>query len=282
MDVVRRSWPLALTWPLAAVVAVVSAIGLFASGAYADDADSWVVQARAQDATDLFVALPLLVASAVLVRRRASARAYVVWLGTVISLAYAFAIYAFDVSYGPLFLVYVAGLGLAAWALVGGAIQFPLDALDVGAAEQSGARTAGRILVAIAVVFAVLWLSSDIPAALEGRVPDEVRDLDLPTNPVHVLDLAFLLPASIAAGMGAIRGSRAGVAATAVLLVALLCISAGIEMIFAFDYAENRDSAVLAPAMAMLVPAVLAAWGLARVLPTLPRSIDHPDREAPA
>ena len=53
----------------------------------------------------------------------------------------------------------------------------------------------------MAVLFGLLWLSEDVPALLAGVRPQSVNDMALPTNPVHILDLAFFLPAAIATGV---------------------------------------------------------------------------------
>jgi hypothetical protein len=52
----------------------------------------------------------------------------------------------------------------------------------------------------VAIFFGFLWLSEDVPALLAGARPQSVIDIDLPTNPVHILDLAFFLPAVIITG----------------------------------------------------------------------------------
>jgi hypothetical protein len=50
---------------------------------------------------------------------------------------------------------------------------------------------------------AAAWLRppEDVPALLAGVRPQSVTDMALPTNPVHILDLAFFLPAVIATGV---------------------------------------------------------------------------------
>ena len=40
-----------------------------------------------------------------------------------------------------------------------------------------------------------------MPALLAGSTPQSIIDMALPTNPVHILDLAFFLPAAIATGV---------------------------------------------------------------------------------
>ena len=56
-------------------------------------------------------------------------------------------------------------------------------------------------LIVVALLFCLLWLSEDVPALLAGSVPQSVRDMAVPTNPVHVLDLAFFLPAVVVTGV---------------------------------------------------------------------------------
>ncbi|MCW2921849.1 MAG: hypothetical protein JWL76_1723 [Thermoleophilia bacterium] len=263
---VRHDWSLALSWVLAPLAAFVSSLGLFVTSTYADEAPGWATQARAQDAIDLFVIVPALVVSSLMVRRTGSLRAHVVWLGALVSLAYAFAIYAFDVAYGPLFMLYVACLGLSAWALAGGVRMLDLDGLHARLNGQRDARRAGVALAAIGVCFYILWLAVNVPAAIHDRVPAELGELGLPTNPVHVLDMALLLPACLVGGIALWRGRRIGAVLVPILLVTLVFIAAGIEVIFAFTAADDGDAAVLAPAVAVLVPLALAAWALLRVL----------------
>jgi hypothetical protein len=52
-------------------------------------------------------------------------------------------------------------------------------------------------LLLVAILFALLWLSQDIPAIVTGKAPQSVTENGLLTNPVHVLDLGFYLPAMI-------------------------------------------------------------------------------------
>jgi hypothetical protein len=49
--------------------------------------------------------------------------------------------------------------------------------------------------IAVVLSFRCLWLSDIIPALLQDRTPVVLEEVGLPVNPVHVLDLAFFLPA---------------------------------------------------------------------------------------
>ena len=85
------------------------------------------------------------------------------------------------------------------------------------------ARTAGWALIVIALLFGALWLSEDVPALLGGTTPQSLVDQGVITNPVHVLDLAFFLPAVLLTGLLWLRGSvRAATVAPSFLVFLLL------------------------------------------------------------
>jgi len=75
--------------------------------------------ATAQDLVNLLLVAPLLV---VLGWRahRGHIRAHLVWVGCLAFTVYNYAIYAFSIHFGPLFLVWVAVLGLSMFTLIGG------------------------------------------------------------------------------------------------------------------------------------------------------------------
>jgi hypothetical protein len=52
----------------------------------------------------------------------------------------------------------------------------------------------------VAALFLLLWLSEILPDLLAGAPSRSAGDRNVPTNPVHVLDLAFFLPAVITTG----------------------------------------------------------------------------------
>lgn len=59
-------------------------------------------------------------------------------------------------------------------------------------------------------MFALLWLSEDVPALLAGTTPGSVAQMGVPTNPVHILDLAFFLPAAIVTAVMLLRNVPLG------------------------------------------------------------------------
>jgi hypothetical protein len=168
-------------------------------GIYGKETREFINQAIAQDAVNLAVVSPAIIVLA-LIARRGSLPAYLAWLGGLAFTVYSYVIYAFSLHVGPLFLPWVAVLGLSLYALIGG-----LAALDADAVEarfhQAPQKLAGWFLIVVAVLFALLWLGDIVPAVLSGDTPKSARELALPSSPVHVLDLSFFLPAAFATGI---------------------------------------------------------------------------------
>lgn len=164
---------------------------------------SFLPQALAQDIANLAVA-PLLVASATLALR-GSIRAYLFWLGVVAFTVYNYVIYAFSVPFGPLFPLWVAVLGLSLFALIGSLQAVAAAKIVLRFTSHRMVTASAWFLLAAAGLFALLWLSDDIPALLTGSTPQSVVDMALPTNPVHILDYAFFLPATVITAIGLLR-----------------------------------------------------------------------------
>ena len=81
------------------------------------------------------------------------------------------------------------------FALIGGVAAADHRAVMRRYTSRRAVIVVAWFLIIIAVLFGLLWLSEDLPALLNGARPQSVIDMALPTNPVHILDLAFFLPA---------------------------------------------------------------------------------------
>lgn len=183
-----------LAAPIAILLAVATGSELFVGGVFRGDAPNLVAQAVGQDYVTLAVALPVLVISAVLAGR-GSRRARLVWLGVMAYVLYTYVIYAFHVRFNPLFLVYVALLGLSLYALIGGLATMDFGEIKARSTQRMPTRAASIFLGAMALLFYFVWLSEVVPALLAGHAPPSVTAAGTPTGSVHVLDMAWMLPA---------------------------------------------------------------------------------------
>jgi len=177
-----------------------SVIALAADRIYAGLTPAFLPQALAQDIANLAVASPALLILAPLALR-GSLRAFLLWLGVLTFTVYNYVIYTFSIPFGPLFLLWVAVLGLSIFALIGGVTSVDHRAVAACFTSRRAVIVVAWVLIVTAVLFGLLWLSEDVPALLAGTTPQSLADMALPTNPVHILDLGFFLPAVIATGV---------------------------------------------------------------------------------
>ncbi len=199
----------------AGLVAIASLAGIFLPAIYARETASWRTQGIGQDWANVLVAAPWLIATAILALR-GSRRGRLLLGGGLAYTSYSYVFYAFDVHFNAVFLAYCGALGLATYALAA------LASETAGVASWFDARVPHRLLggfeMACAVAFALLWLSQIVPALVNGHAPAGLDEVGLFTNPAHVLDLAFVLPAMFAGGWLLWHRRPAGYAVVAILL----------------------------------------------------------------
>lgn len=211
---------------LAVLVLFTSTCGLVLPATYAREVPLWAIQAAGQDIANLLVA-GLLAGCTYFVSRR-SLPAYLVWLGLLLYVIYAFAIYAFAIRFQFLFLCYVAVLGLSGFTLAGGLMAADRESVARVLRKNPALQHAAVLLGTIAVLFIVLWLSSIIPDILAGTVPADVAAMGLLVNPVHVLDLAFFLPGMLATAYLVRRDGPTGCLMAVPMLVFAITMGLGI------------------------------------------------------
>jgi len=261
---------------LSIIAALLAAIGsivalLDIDRFYGAETEAFISQAIAQDAVNLVVVAPLMAFFAWRALR-GSLASYLVWLGFVAFTVYNYVIYAFSIQFGPLFLVWVAVLGASLFALIGGATC--LDAHGVAnALDFRKERLAAGFLLLAAVLFGFVWLSDIVPALIDGTAPVAAADVNLPTNPVHVLDLAFFLPAAAIVGGSLWQRRPLGYAAAPAMLVFLALTGLPILATVFIADARGSDAAwqLLAPIGIITAVSIVLTWVLVHGFRTHPR-----------
>lgn len=193
---------------IAMLVAIASTLGIFNASTYSLETVNWALQGRGQDIGNL-IALPIFLISTYFLTRK-SLVAYFVWLGTLMYYIYAFTIYCFAVHFNSLFLVYVSVLGLSAYTFIGGIISCENTLLSKAIPFNIKTKISAISIILTGVLFTFLWLSSVIPAVLSGITPKDLVETGLWVNPVHVIDLSFVLPGMIITGILFLRKSKHG------------------------------------------------------------------------
>lgn len=252
------------TIALAALVASSSLGGILSPAAYALESTDWRGQSLGQDWFDLIVAVPWLVLCAV-GTWRGRGHWHILLGGALLFILYTFLIYAFAIHFNGMFLVYCAAIGLAFYLGLSLARSFTADDARLPAGPRAPTRSTGILLVAIGGLFALLWLAELIPALAAARAPEIVARAGLVTNPVHVIDLAIVLPAHIIAGIALFRRRPAGALLAPVVLafgVPMAASIAGMMIVMRLSGA----SAAMPVAAAMAGLAGISAVALARLL----------------
>ncbi len=255
----RAGFSVAAAWPVALLLAAVSLGGLL-TDAYAREQPAWLDQAVGQDWFDLVIAAPWIAICAVGARTSRSWR--VLLAGAYAYTVYEMLIYAFAVHFNALFLAYCATLGLAAFGLI--ALLGELRA-DPPAIDRRGARLGGGFLVALGAVFALMWLAEDLPAVLHAAPPPSLVETGLFTNPVHAIDLSFVLPAHVVTGALLWRRRDAGLLYGPVVLAFGVMMAASIGGMMVAIALRGGEAAI--PVIdAMVLVTVASAGVLARLL----------------
>jgi len=139
-------------------------------------------------------------------------------LGVLIYLIYSYILYSFFVHFGPLFLFYVAILGLSFYSLVGNLVR--LDWHETGQLfDDVKIKPASMLLLTVAILFSLLWLADIAGALAKGVIPKDLDNAGLIINPIHVLDLAILLPGTFVVAISLWQKKTPGLTLAVPLLV---------------------------------------------------------------
>ena len=244
---------------IATVLAAFAAgAGLIVTGLYRD-APNWVQQARGTDLATLFIAVPVLVVGLWTAGRGSAAGRLSVVAG-LLYLVYNYAIFAFSVAMNPLTAVHFAIFGLSLWSLILGA-RTAVDASGA-ATERLNRRASAALLVAVAGMFGLLWISQIATTTMTGTLAPDLVRAGISTNPVYALDLTFFLPLCALAGIGLLRrNGAAGYALPMLIWVPLM----GAGVLGGFVLAAAAGDEVPIVVAAVIAALCVASAGLAVV-----------------
>ena len=256
-----------MSFPLAAILAVCAAGGIAIPAVYAREHPHWAAQGLGQDWADLLFAAPLIAVAAY--RTLGRSRVFTLVLaGTLAYTLYSLVLYAFFMHFGPLFLAYAWGIGLAFYAFVILVGDLRADSVKAWFSPDAPATFAGVVAILMGCAFYALWLAEILPALASGATLQSAIDSGLITNPVQVLDLGVVLPAFIVGGAALLRRKPLGYWLAPAMLgfgivmdVALIGMSVSIRAT-----GTGTEGAPLAPLVVMLALSVAALGGMLRRL----------------
>ncbi|MDF2909561.1 MAG: hypothetical protein K0Q56_441 [Sporolactobacillus laevolacticus] len=206
------------TIPIVVLMTISSGIGVFHPNLYARETTDWLSQTIGQDLSNLFVVVPALILSSFFASRGSRA-GMMIWIGVMITNIYSFVIYAFAVHFNFLFHVYCAILGLSIYSVLYFFKKYGNTDFKLWFTDKVAVKSVGMLLIVIAALFALLWLSDSLPAVLRNTVPENLVKDGLLTNPVHVLDFSFYLPLMVLSAIMLMKKQSLGYLLAPMMLV---------------------------------------------------------------
>ncbi len=185
-----------LTLIMLVFLSVASFFGIFVDITYARETSSMAAQGIGQDIVDLFLVVPAIVITLVLMRRN-NRIATLLFGGLIFYILYSFIIYSFGVHFNLMFLVYCFTLGTASFVFIFYFYSVSRANVKDWFNEKTPNQGLAILFIIVAAMFYMLWLKDLIPAIINNEVPKSVTDYDLLVNPVHVIDISFALPGLI-------------------------------------------------------------------------------------
>ncbi len=242
-----------LALPLVLLLVASSSCGIFIKDFYAAETNNWQVQSRGQDLIDLLLITPALIVTSILAHRENKA-ALLVWGGVVLYLTYTFTIFSFSVHFNSMFVVYCLILGLSFYAFIYFIyVIFKNDSVNDVSISGSFSKVMGIYFMSVSCIFYLLWLSEVIPATINNSIPQTIIDVGLPTNPVHVLDLAVVLPGIFVTGLLVLKKRSIGFVLAPVVLTFFILMDLTIAILTVMMVTKGFEgSMIVAGVMTML------------------------------
>jgi hypothetical protein len=223
----HRKIILVLSLITAMLICLTSFVGLFLPEFYEAESTEWQIQCKAQDFINLVVIMPPFILMTFL-SFSGKGFASLIRAGCLLYMIYTYLIYCFDIHFNLFFITYCIILGLSFYLL----LHFFYSYRHVSNSPKwPVVKLTAIYFLILPVVFCVFWLSEIIPAAINFTQPASVGEPGLFTNPVHVLDLSFLLPGVFMTGVMLLQKKRLAFMLTPVFLTFFILMDATIVIL---------------------------------------------------
>lgn len=194
-----------LSLNIAVLICLTSWQGLISPETYAKETPNWAIQAMGQDLINICI-IPFYLLSALFMTREKT-YSPLIWIGISCYFIYTFLVYCFDIHFNRLFLLYTLILGLTIYSLAFLLYTYR-NRFKVTKSNSLLSQLTGGYFIFIAVLFYSVWFSEILLANLLNTTPKGIEQL--PTNPVHVLDMCIVLPGIFISGILLIKKTELG------------------------------------------------------------------------
>lgn len=191
-------------------------ISIYGKGLYNHDSTAMASQAIAQDYVTLILGIPLLVIS-LYSSRRGLLKGKLLLAGTLGYFLYTYASYSFLSMYNSFFLIYVLLMSASFFAFTLLILSFDIPDLPRHFSEKLPAKWIGSFLMFVSILFGLMWLGKIVPPLLDGTPPAGLEHYT--TMVIQALDLGFVIPISIFAGIMLIKRKPIGYLLASIMIL---------------------------------------------------------------
>lgn len=201
-------------------------VTLVGHGLYAADTLNAAAQMQANDFVALVLGLPLLLGS-LFFALRGSLRARLLLAGTLGFFLYTYTSMAFLAHVNPLFLIYVALMSLSLYAFILCLLTFDLNTLPQHFTPGLPRRTIAGLMFATAAFLTLAWTGRIVPFQLQGQTPPGLESYT--TFVIQAMDLGFIVPLAVLAGVLLWRRSAWGYLLASVAVMKFLTMGVAVS-----------------------------------------------------
>lgn len=205
-------------------------ISIYGKGLYQHDSVSMASQAIAQDYITLFMGLPLLILSLFL-SKQGSIKGKLLLTGTLGYFLYTYASYSFLSMYNSLFLIDIIIMSASFFAFILAMMSFDIQNSSSYFTEKLPVKFIGSFLLLTSFVFGMMWVGKIMPSLMNHTPPTGLEHYT--TLVIQAMDLGFLVPTGILAGILVIKRRPFGYLLSSVIIIKdITLVSALTAMIF--------------------------------------------------
>jgi hypothetical protein len=177
---------------------IASAGGLSIESLY-KDSENFILNAwYGNDQVTLFVALPLLI-FAVILSKRGSVWAHLVWLGMLNYILYNYAFYLFGAALNAFFLIYVVLFSLSIISII--YLMVNLERIKISFRERTPVKAISIYMFLLALILGFAWIGQWLSFVFTGEFPQIMINTKSVNYLVAALDLTFVVPVFILAAI---------------------------------------------------------------------------------
>lgn len=191
-------------------------VKLYAKGLYKNDSVSAGSQAVGQDIVTLIIGLPLLLIS-LFVYRKNLLKGKLLLAGTLGYFLYTYTSYSFLVMYNSFFLIYVMLMSLCFYAFTLTMMSFNLETISSCFSKKLPVKLIGGVLIFMAIALCMMWLGIILPVLKQGIFPKILDNYS--TLTIQAMDLGFVVPTTILAGILLIKRTPFGYLLASVMII---------------------------------------------------------------